>query len=78
MAVIDIRAEPSGRTRVLFDFRAAAPGCDDAARIEFAMTQSRGGAPAHPPAPRADLQAASARNTSRPVTLPSRRRISAS
>ncbi len=81
MAVIDIRTEPSGRTRMLFDFRAVAPGCDDVARIISAMTQSPGGAvgaPAEAPLPRANRQAASARNTSRPVTLPSRRRISAS
>jgi len=81
MAVIDIRTEASGRTRVLFDFRVTAPGCDDAARIEDAMTRSRGGtsaAPAEAPMPRGKRQAASERNTSRPVTLPSRSRISAS
>jgi hypothetical protein len=83
MAVIDIRTEPSGRTRVLFDFRAANPGSDDVARIISAMAQSCRGAPtaaaeAPPPQARADRQAASARNTSLPVTLPSRRRISAS
>jgi hypothetical protein len=81
MAVIEIRTEPSGRTRMLFDFRAAAPGCDDVARIEDAMMQSHGGiarAPAEASPTRANRQAASDRNTSRPVTLPSRRRISAS
>ena len=81
MAIIDIRAEPSGRTRMLFDFRAVAPECDDVARIEDAILRSRGGlsrAPAEVSAARANLQAASDRNTNRPVTLPSRRRISAS
>jgi hypothetical protein len=83
MAVIDVRAEPSGRTRMLFDFRAAPRGCDDVARITSAMTQSNDGASdapplEAPPPPRASRQAASARSTSRPVTLPSRRRISAS
>jgi hypothetical protein len=88
MAVIDIRTEPSGRTRMLFDFRIADPGCDDVARIASAITQSYASAgratgapadvPAPCPAPRAKSQAASARNTSRPVTVPSRRRISAS
>jgi hypothetical protein len=89
MAIIDIRTEPSGRTRMLFDFRAAAPGCDDEARIACAMIQSCGslassGGTAHASAApsdapkRAGRQAASDRSTSRPVTLPSRRRISAS
>jgi hypothetical protein len=81
MAVIDVRTEPSGRTRMLFDCRAAARDCDDVARIISAMTQPNdgaSGAPAEAPPPRANRQAASARNTSRPVTLPSRRRISAS
>lgn len=81
MAVIDVRTEPSGRTRMLFDFRAAASGCDDVARITSAMTQSTdgaSGAPTEASAPRAKRQAASARSTSRPVTLPSRRRINAS
>jgi hypothetical protein len=81
MAVIEIRSEPSGRTRMLFDFRAVAPGCDDVARIEDAMLRSRGGlsrAPAEASPARASNQAAADRNTSRPVTLPSRRRISAS
>ena len=81
MAVIDIRTEPSGRTRMLFDFRAAAPGCDDVSRIENAIMQSRDGmsrAVAEAPMPRARRQAAADRNTSRPVTVPSRRRISAS
>jgi hypothetical protein len=87
MAVIDIRTEPSGRTRVLFDCRATDPGIDDVARIISAMALSCGGAPAaaaEAPPPqvqaqaRANRQAASARNTSRPVTLPSRRRIRAS
>ncbi len=80
MAVIDIRTEPSGRTRMLFDFRVVA-GDDDVARITLAMTRSADGAsgasaaaPSRRPAP----QAAADRNTSRPVTLPSRRRISAS
>lgn len=81
MAVIDIRTEPSGRTRMIFDFRAVAPGCDDVARIEDAILRSRGGLPCAPaealPA-RATRQAASDRSTNRPVTLPSRRRISAS
>jgi hypothetical protein len=81
MAVIDIRTEPSGRTRMLFDFSAVAPGCDDVARIEDAMMRSRGGlscAPAEVSPARANRQAASERSTSRPVTLPSLRRISAS
>jgi hypothetical protein len=81
MAVIDIHTEPSGRTRMLFDFRATAPGCDDVARIAHAMTHSNASVPAAPPEapkPRAKRQAASERNTNRPVTLPSRRRISAS
>ncbi len=81
MAVIDVHTEASGRTRMLFDFRAAAPGCDDVARITCAMTQScdgAAGAPAEAPPQRANRQAASERNTSRPVTLPSRSRISAS
>jgi hypothetical protein len=82
MAVIDIRTEPSGRTRMLFDFRAVAPGGDDVARITNAMMQPYGGAAGTPAAPpsqqRPGRQAASDRNTSRPVTLPSRRRISAS
>jgi hypothetical protein len=78
MAVIDIRTEPSGRTRVLFDFRAADPGCDDVARIASAITRSCASASAQAQPPRASRQAASARSTSRPVTLPSRRRISAS
>jgi len=81
MAVIDIRTEPSGRTRMIFDFRAVAPGCDDVARIEDAMIRSYGGlalTPAEASPTRAKPQAASARSTSRPVTLPSRRRISAS
>ncbi len=81
MAVIEIRTEPSGRTRMLFDFRAVAPGGDDVARITSAMTQSCGGATgaaASMPPRRGKSQAASDRSTSRPVTLPSRRRISAS
>lgn len=82
MAVIAIHTEPSGRTRMLFDFRATAPGCDDVARIAHAMTHSNDSAPAaappEAPRPRAKRQAASERSTSRPVTLPSRRRISAS
>jgi len=81
MAVIDIRTEPSGRTRMLFDFRAVAPGDDDVARITSAMTRSFDGASgtrAEAPPRRPTPQAASDRNTSRPVTLPSRRRISAS
>jgi hypothetical protein len=81
MAVIEIRTEPSGRTRMLFDFRAVAPGGDDVARITSAMTQSYGdaaGAAANAPPRRGKPQAASDRSTSRPVTLPSRRRISAS
>jgi hypothetical protein len=56
------------------------------ARIAHAMTHSNDGTPTAPPEaappetpkPRAKRQAASERNTSRPVTLPSRRRISAS
>jgi hypothetical protein len=66
---------------MLFDFRATVPGCNDVARITYAMTRSYegiSGAPAEAPPPRGKRQAASARNTSRPVTLPSRRRISAS
>jgi hypothetical protein len=78
MAVIDIRAESSGRTRVLFDFRIRAGRRDDVARITDAMTRSRAGTPAEAPILRAEPQAASARSTSRPVTLPSRSRISAS
>jgi hypothetical protein len=75
MAVLHIRTEPSGRTRILFDFRAT--GCDDEARIAKAMTACREGVPAAP-SPRVKLQAASERRIKRPVTLPSRRRISAS
>ena len=82
MAIIDIHTEPSGRTRMLFDFRAVAPGGDDVARIINAMTHPYDGAAGTPAAPqqqqRPDRQAASDRNTSRPVTLPSRRRNSAS
>jgi hypothetical protein len=82
MAIIDIHTEPSGRTRMLFDFRAVAPGGDDVARIINAMTHPYDGAAGTPAAPpqqqRPARQAASARNTSRPVTLPSRRRNSAS
>ena len=81
MAVIDIRTEPSGRTRMLFDFRAVASGDDDVARIEHAMMQSRGGAyraAVDAPLSGAQRQAASDLSTSLPVTLPSRRRISAS
>jgi hypothetical protein len=51
------------------------------ARITSAMTQSCGGATdaaASTPPRRGKSQAASDRSTSRPVTLPSRRRISAS
>ncbi len=39
MAVIGISTEPTGRTRVLFDFRA--PAANDEERIALAMTQSR-------------------------------------
>lgn len=39
MAVIGISTEPTGRTRVLFDFRASA--ANDEERIALAMTQSR-------------------------------------
>lgn len=39
MAVIGIHTEPTGRTRVLFDFRA--PVGDDEARIADAMARSR-------------------------------------
>jgi hypothetical protein len=39
MAVIGIHTEPTGRTRVLFDFRA--PAGDDEARIADAMARSR-------------------------------------
>ncbi|HTW70031.1 MAG TPA: hypothetical protein VME47_09110 [Acetobacteraceae bacterium] len=39
MAVIGIYTEPSGRTRVLFDFRV--PAGDDEARIADAMARSR-------------------------------------
>jgi hypothetical protein len=39
MAVIGIFTEPTGRTRVLFDFRV--PGGDDEARIADAMARSR-------------------------------------
>ena len=83
MAVIDIRTEPSGRTRMLFDFRVGAPGCDDVARIASVMTLSYGATSAIAPVaagplPPAQAQAASARKTKRPVTLPSRSRISAS
>ncbi|HUN40339.1 MAG TPA: hypothetical protein VMU81_08630 [Acetobacteraceae bacterium] len=39
MAVIGIYTEPTGRTRVLFDFRA--PAGDDEARIADAMARSR-------------------------------------
>jgi hypothetical protein len=82
MAVIDIHTEPSGRTRVLFDFRACADD-RDVERIELAMRQCRSGlalAPDVPgPAPGpVEPQAASARRTRRPVTLPSRRRMRAS
>ncbi len=85
MAVIDIRTEPSGRTRMIFDFQAVAPGCDDVARIASAIARSyddasraASAAPSNAPPPGASNQAASDRNTSRPVTLPSRRRIRAS
>lgn len=83
MAVIDVHTEPSGRTRMLFDFRVADPSCDDVVRIISAMTRSHDGASGPSVTPANSLQgaspqAASARNTSRPVTLPSRRRISAS
>jgi hypothetical protein len=76
MAVIEIRTDPSGRTRMLFDLRAVALG-DDVARIVSAMTGSYGGASDEAP-PRSTPQAASERKISRPVTLPSRRRIRAS
>ena len=39
MAVIGIYTEPTGRTRVLFDFRA--PRGDEEARIADAMARSR-------------------------------------
>ena len=39
MAVIGIYTEPTGRTRVLFDFRVPAEG--DEERIAIAMEQSR-------------------------------------
>lgn len=39
MAVIGIFTEPTGRTRVLFDFRV--PAEDDEQRIAIAMEQSR-------------------------------------
>ena len=39
MAVIGIFTEPTGRTRVLFDFRV--PAGNDEERIALAMTQSR-------------------------------------
>ena len=39
MAVIGISTEPTGRTRVLFDFRT--PAANDEERIALAMTQSR-------------------------------------
>jgi hypothetical protein len=86
MAVIEIRTEPSGRTRMLFDLSAVAPGRDDVKRIAGAMAQSCAQSPVGPasvsvePAaqPRVKRQAAPERNTSRPVTVPSRRRISAS
>ncbi len=83
MAVIEIRTEPSGRTRMLFDFRAVAPGCDDVGphrgcddpiirrRLSGAVTNLRSPR-------RGKSQAASDLSTSLPVTLPSRRRISAS
>jgi hypothetical protein len=81
MAVIDVRTEPTGRTRMMFDFRAAAPGCDDVARIEYVIMRSRDGMSctiADAPVPRAQRQAASDSSTSRSATLASRRRISAS
>jgi hypothetical protein len=83
MAVIEIHVEPSGRTRMLFDFSAVAPGCDDVKRIAGAMARSHAepsGVPVEAQAarPRAKRQAASERSTSRPVTVPSRSRISAS
>jgi hypothetical protein len=82
MAIIDIHTEPSGRTRMLFDFRAVAAGCDDVARIIDVMTRPSGGGSGTPAATPQQQpsggQAASDLSTSRPVTLPSRRRISAS
>jgi hypothetical protein len=84
MAVIGIRTEPSGRTRVLFDFSCTESDLDEVSRITRAMTEARERAcpvttpPLDAAPPRGTPQAASARRTSRPVTLPSRRRISAS
>ena len=81
MAVIGIHTEPSGHTRVMFDFTAAPSDLDEVARIAEAMAQAREGVAATPvmlAPPRGTPQAASARRTSRPVTLPSRRRIKAS
>ena len=86
MAVIGIQTEPSGRTRVLFDFTRAESELDEVTQITRAMAEARDHAPPvmAPPAPdaaappRGTPQAASARRTSRPSTLPSRRRIRAS
>lgn len=84
MAVISIQTEPSGRTRVLFDFSAAQSEAAELTLITRAMTAARDHTPpAAAPAPgtappRGTPQAASARKTSRPVTLPSRSRIRAS
>lgn len=47
MAVIGIFTEPTGRTRVMFDFLAVR-GRNDAARIEQAMAHARPAA-SHPP-----------------------------
>ena len=47
MAVIGIFTEPTGRTRVMFDF-CAARGRNDMARIEQAMAHARP-AVSHPP-----------------------------
>lgn len=84
MAVIRIQTEPSGRTRVLFDFSGAESDSDEVSRITRAIAEAREPVqpvttpPLEAAPPRGTPQAASARRTSRPVTLPSRRRISAS
>jgi hypothetical protein len=81
MAIIGIHTEPSGHTRVLFDFTAPPSDLDEVGRIAAAMARAREGVDSAPVVlapPRGTPQAASARRTSRPVTLPSRKRIKAS
>ena len=81
MAVIDVVIQPDGCTRVWFDCRDARPRPEPTSgassrRLRHALADARSRMDQPQTADRD--QAASARSTRRPVTLPSRSRISAS